>query len=64
MDIFNLSVRQVVEKIKNAEITSVEVCKLYIERIKKFNKRMNNFQVSVTQKLIDEVKIVYKKVNS
>ena len=33
-------------------------------KFKKFNKRMNNFQVSVTQKLIDEVKIVYKKVNS
>ena len=36
MDIFDLSVRQIVEKIKNAEITSVELCKLYIERIKKF----------------------------
>ena len=30
-------------------------------KFKKFNKRMNNFQVSVTQKLIDEVKVVYKK---
>ncbi len=38
MDILNLSVRQIVEKIKNAEITSVELCKLYIERIKKFEK--------------------------
>ena len=30
-------------------------------KFKKFNKRMNNFQVSVTQKLIDEVRVVYKK---
>ena len=30
-------------------------------KYKKFNKRMNNFQVSVTQKLIGEVKVVYKK---
>ena len=29
-------------------------------KFKKFNKRMNNYQISVTQKLIDEVKIVYK----
>ncbi len=28
-------------------------------KFKKYNKRMNNYQISVTQKLIDEVKIVY-----
>ena len=38
MEIFDLSVRKIVEKIKNAEITSVELCKLYIDRIKKYEK--------------------------
>ena len=30
-------------------------------KFKKYNKRMRNYQISVTQELIDEVKIVYKK---
>jgi len=30
-------------------------------KYKRFNKRMNNFQISVTNKMIDEYKIVYKK---
>ena len=30
-------------------------------KFKKYNKRMRNYQISVTQELIDEVKIVYKR---
>ena len=30
-------------------------------KYKKYNKTMNNFQISVTNKMIDEYKIVYKK---
>ena len=30
-------------------------------KFKKFNKRMNNYNISVTNKLIEEVKIVYGK---
>ena len=37
-DIFSLSVEELASKIKNAEISSVEVCETYIERIKKFEK--------------------------
>ena len=37
-DIFSLSVEELVAKIKDAQITSVEVCKSYIERINKFEK--------------------------
>ena len=37
-DIFSLSVEELVAKIKDAQITSVEVCKNYIERINKFEK--------------------------
>ena len=38
IDIFSLSLEELASKIKNAEISSVEVCEAYIERIKKFEK--------------------------
>tara|TARA_B100001540_G_scaffold310437_1_gene328212 strand:+ start:837 stop:2162 length:1326 start_codon:yes stop_codon:yes gene_type:complete len=38
IDIFSLSVGELVLRIKNAQISSVEVCEQYIERIKKFEK--------------------------
>ena len=38
IDIFSLSVEELASKIKNAEISSVEVCETYIKRIKKFEK--------------------------
>ena len=37
-DVFSLKVEELVEKIKNAQITSVELCQLYIDRINKFEK--------------------------
>ncbi|MDC3231502.1 amidase [Candidatus Pelagibacter sp.] len=37
-DIFSLSLEELAEKIKSGQLTSVEVCKTYIERIKKFDK--------------------------
>jgi|TARA_B110000881_G_scaffold214302_1_gene226507 Asp-tRNA(Asn)/Glu-tRNA(Gln) amidotransferase A subunit family amidase len=37
-DIFTLGVKELVQKIKDAEITSVEICKKYIERINQFEK--------------------------
>ena len=38
IDIFSLSVEELALKIKDAQITSVEVCEKYIERINKFEK--------------------------
>ena len=38
IDIFSLSVEELASKIKEAQITSVEVCNLYIDRINKFEK--------------------------
>ena len=38
IDIFSLRLEELASKIKNAEISSVEVCEKYIERIKKFEK--------------------------
>ena len=37
-DIFSLSLEELGEKIKSGQLTSVEVCETYIERIKKFDK--------------------------
>jgi len=38
MDVYNLSVKQLVEKIKATQLSSVDLCKAYIDRIKKFEK--------------------------
>ena len=38
IDIFSLSVEEMALKIKDGQLTSVEVCKKYIERINKFEK--------------------------
>ena len=37
-DVFSLKVEELVGKIKDSQITSVELCKIYIERINKFEK--------------------------
>ena len=39
-DIFSLKVEEIVSKIKDAQLTSVEVCHKYIERISKFEKEV------------------------
>ena len=38
MDVFNSTVKQLTTKIKDAQLTSVDLCKTYIQRIKKFEK--------------------------
>ena len=38
MDIVGLSAKQLIEKLKSGELSSVDLCKAYIERIKKFEK--------------------------
>ena len=37
-DIFSLKVEELASKIKDAQLTSVEICEAYLERIKKFEK--------------------------
>ena len=37
-DFFSLKVEEIASKIKSAQISSVEVCEQYIERINKFDK--------------------------
>lgn len=40
MDISSLTVRELVKKIKNGKLTSVEICKTYIQKINKFEKNI------------------------
>jgi Asp-tRNA(Asn)/Glu-tRNA(Gln) amidotransferase A subunit family amidase len=40
-DIFLLTTNELVEKLRDGHISSVEVCTQYIERIKKFEKDVN-----------------------
>ena len=37
-DVFSLKIEELVEKIKDAQISSVELCQIYIDRINKFEK--------------------------
>ena len=38
LDIFSLKVEEIASKIRDAQLTSVEVCEKYIERINKYEK--------------------------
>jgi Asp-tRNA(Asn)/Glu-tRNA(Gln) amidotransferase A subunit family amidase len=38
IDIFSISTNELVAKIRSGDISSVEVCKAYLERIKKYEK--------------------------
>ena len=40
-EIVNYSVEELINKISNSQITSVEICEAYIERINKFEKDIN-----------------------
>ena len=40
IDIFTLTAKELVQKIKDSQLTSVEVCEKYIERINKFEKNV------------------------
>ena len=37
-DLFSLSVHEIANKIKDGKLTSVEICKSYIDQINKFEK--------------------------
>ena len=40
-EIVNYSVEELINKISNSQITSVEICEAYIERVNKFEKDIN-----------------------
>ncbi|MDA7552030.1 amidase [Candidatus Pelagibacter sp.] len=62
-DIFSLTTNELVEKLREGQISSVEVCSQYIERIKKFEKDVKAWAHFDKKKLIEKAEEadVYRK---
>jgi len=45
-EIINFSVQELIDKISNSQVTSVEICEAYIERINKFEKEIKKHAIS------------------
>ncbi len=62
-DIFSLTTNELVEKLREGQISSVEVCSKYIERIKKFEKDVKAWAHFDKKKLIEKAEEadVYRK---
>ena len=54
IDIFSLTVNKLVEKLREGEISSVEVCTQYIERIEKFEKDVKAWEYFDKKKLLEK----------
>jgi len=54
IDIFSLTVNRLVEKLKEGQISSVEVCTQYIERIEKFEKDVKAWECFDKKKLLEK----------
>ena len=55
-EIINFSVEELITKISNSQITSVEICKAYIERIDKFEKEINAWAFFDKELLLEKAK--------
>ena len=54
MNIFSLTTNKLVEHLKTGQISSVEVCTQYIERIEKFEKDINAWEYFDKKKLLEK----------
>ena len=54
INIFSLTTNKLVEKLKEGEISSVEACTLYIERIEKFEKDVKAWEYFDKKKLLEK----------
>ena len=55
-EIVNFSVQELIDKISNSQITSVEICEAYIERINKFEKDINGWAFFDKELLLEKAK--------
>ena len=61
----NFSVHQIISKIKKREIKIVEVLNFYLDRIKKFNPKLNAIISHIDEtKITEEAKLKYENFNS
>ena len=63
MDITELTVHELVEKLKNKELTVTEINKAYIDRIKKKKKDVQAFITLLTEEALKEAESIEKKEN-
>ena len=54
MNIFSLTTNKLVEHLRTGQISSVEVCTQYIERIEKFEKDINAWEYFDKKKLLEK----------
>ncbi len=57
LNIFTLTTNKLVEHLKSGQISSVEVCNQYIERIEKFEKDVKAWEHFDKKKLLEKVLI-------
>ena len=55
-EIVNFSVQELINKISNSQITSVEICEAYIERVNKFEKDINAWAFFDKELLLEKAK--------
>ena len=53
-EIFSLSINKLVEKLRDGQISSVEVCSQYIERIEKYEKNIKAWEFFDKKKLLEK----------
>ena len=63
MDITELTVHELVEKLKNKELTVTEINKAYIDRINEKEKDVQAFITLLTEEALKEAESIEKKEN-
>ena len=64
MEITELTVHELQEKLKNKELTVTEITKAYVDRINEKEKDVNAFITSLTDEAVEKAKDIEEKVNN
>ena len=64
MEITELTVHELQEKLKNKELTITEITKAYVDRINEKEKDVNSFITTLTDEAIEKSKEIEEKVNN
>ena len=64
MDITELTVHELQEKLKNKELTVTEINKAYIERIKEKEPEVQAFITELTEQGIKQAEVIQKRVDN
>ena len=61
MDITDLTVHELRDKLANKELTVTEITKAYVDRIKEKEKDVQAFVTTLTDEAVDKAKIIEEK---